>query len=262
MRGPRRRSQRAAIAACAVVLAAVAAVLAAIPAVDRQRAIDLATPYTAKGEPQETPLDDPWCSILYGAALAVCLAMIVRLRRCPDRVALWVVVGAVAVWLLWRESPVSERVIGATSFSWAKYLGNADVPLGLRIVFAAGSMGFTLGLLVYVVRHRRTLVALVREKFLSPGSVLFVLAGLALVTAQMLDKHRSTDKLLGTSLSAWELKDYCEESLEIVGPLLLAMSCVMGILEEPPGARRTPGVPGEPHGNEGPLEAPRSESDG
>jgi len=233
MKMPRRRSQRKALLACAAVLATTCAVLVAIPAVDRDRAAYLAAPYTAAGEPQETPLDTPQ-ALLYAVPMVVCVVMVVRQRRRPDRMPLWVVLAAVTAWLLWRELPYSERLVGATSFSWAKYLGDSAVPLGLRVAVAATSMAFAAGLVLYIILKRRALLALVRQKVPSVSSATLTLSGLALVAAQMLDKHRTTDRFLGTSITAWDLKDYCEESLELVGVILLGMACIMAAIEEPP----------------------------
>jgi len=233
MKTSHKRLQRAALVACAAALAATCAALVAVPAVDHDRAVRLATPYTATGEPQETLLDIPqaW---LYAVPLAVCLVMIVRLRRRPDRRPLWVLLAAVTVWLLWRELPYSERLIGSCSFSWAKYLGDSGVPLGLRVAVGAATMAFTAGVAVYAIVKRRALLALVREKVPSFSAGCLVLSGLALVVAQMLDKHRTTDRLFGTAITAWDLKDYCEESLELVGVVLLGMACIMAAVEEPP----------------------------
>ena len=60
------------------------------------------------------------------------------------------------------------------------------------------------------------------------------LQDLVLVTSQCFDKHRTTDRLFGTSITAWNLKDYGEESLELVGVVLLGMACIMAAVEEPP----------------------------
>jgi len=170
----------------------------------------------------------------YAVGLLVCVFMAVRLRHRPERLPRWIALAAVTAWLLWRELPWDERILGANTFSWAKYLGSPDVPLWARVVFGGGSILATVLLVGYILWNGRTLARLVREALISFGTFFMVLAGLALVGAQMVDKHRGTDALLGTNLSAWDLKDYFEESLEVVGPVLLAMACILAALDEPP----------------------------
>jgi len=217
----------------AVLLAALLVGLAIVPAVDRECAKRLARAYTPLHEPQETAMD--WLQEPpYAVALLVCVVMVVRLWRRADRLPYWVFLGAVAAWLLWRELPWDERVLGANTFSWAKYVGGPDVPLWAQVVFGGGSILAAALLVGYVLWNGRTLGRIVRERLVSFSTLFIALAGLALVGAQMVDKHRSTDDLLGTSLSAWDLKDYLEESLEVVGPVLLAMACLLAVLEEPP----------------------------
>jgi len=231
-RGPARRRTHV-LLLFAVLLAALAVVLAAVPAVDRDLAKRLANARTPLHEPQETLMD--WFQEPpYAVALLVCVVMAARLRRRPDRLPYWIVLGAVAAWLLWRELPWDERVLGANTFSWAKYLGSPDVPLWAQVAFGGGSILFAALLAGYVLWNGRTFGRLIRDRLVSFSSLFLVLAGLALVGAQMVDKHRSTDVLLGTNLSAWDLKDYLEESLEVAGPVLLAMACVLAALEEPP----------------------------
>jgi len=205
--------------------------LTAIPAVDRDWAKELVTSHIPLHEPQETSMDhvqEP----PYIAALVVCVVMVVRLWRRPDRLPYWVLLAAMVAWLLWRELPWDERILGANTFSWAKYLMEPAVPLPTKVVLGGGSMAATLALIGYFVWRRRALGRLIRERLFSSSTVLVVLAGLALVAAQMADKHRSVDAVLGVNLSAWDLKDYLEESLELVGPVLLVMACVMAVLEE------------------------------
>lgn len=217
----------------AVLLAALAVVLAVVPAVDRDLATRLANARTPLHEPQEALMD--WFQEPpYAVALLVCVVMAARLRRRPDRLPYWIVLAAVAAWLLWRELPWDERVLGANTFSWAKYLGRADFPLWEQVAFGGGSILFTALLAGYLLWKRRTFGRLIRDRLVSFSTLFLALAGLALVGAQMVDKHRSTDVLLGTNLSAWDLKDYLEESLEVAGPVLLAMACVLAALEEPP----------------------------
>ena len=103
----------------------------------------------------------------------------------------------------------------------------------IQVRVGAASFAFAVGLVVYLVVRRREVLAMIREKILSLSFLLLVLAGGSLVTAQMLDKYRGVDRLLGTSIGGWDLKGYCEESLELVGATLLAMSCLMAVLEEP-----------------------------
>jgi hypothetical protein len=96
-------------------------------------------------------------------------------------------------------------------------------------------MAATAALVVYVFWNRRRIVQVIRERFFAMSTAIIVAAGLALVGAQMLDKHRTTDSVLGTGITAWNLKDYTEESLEFIGPVLLLMGAVMALLEEPRG---------------------------
>jgi len=230
----RRRTRLVALNVYVWILVALGAVLVAIPVVDRPLALYLARPYTPIHEPQETPLDlvqEP----PYAAALVICIVMQVRLRHRPDRLPYWVLLGVVTAFLLWRELPYSERILGATTFSWRKYMGGHEAPLWGRIVLGGGSMAVTAALAVYVLWKWRGIVQAIRERFFAMSTALIVAAGLALVGAQMLDKHRSTDSVLGTAITAWNLKDYTEESLEFVGPVLLLMGTVMALLEEPRG---------------------------
>jgi len=234
-KGLRRRRLWAAVL-FAVILGVVVAALVSVPAHDRDLAKRLAEAYTPLHAPQETLMD--WFQEpAYAAALLVCVVTAVRLRRRPDRLPYWIALAAVAAWLLWRELPWDERVLGANTFSWAKYLGRPDVSPWAQVVFGGGSILATAFLAGYCLWNGRTLGRLVRERLASFSTLFMVLAGLALVGAQMIDKHRSTDALFGTSLSAWDLKDYVEESLEILGPVLLAMACIMAALEEPPADR-------------------------
>jgi len=233
---PRRRVRLVTLNIFVWVLAAVIVVLVSVPLLNPEAAKELAAAYTQKGEPQETPMD--WCQEpLYAAALLVCLAMVVRMWRRPERLPLWVFISFVTAWLLWRELPWDERVLDANTFSWAKYLGHPEVPLWARLVFGGGSILVTGALAAYIIVKGRVLLRLVREKIVSISGALFVLGGLSLVAAQMVDKHRTTDAILGTSLSTWALKDYLEESLEIIGPLLLVVGCLMAAMQEPPGRR-------------------------
>ncbi|MBE3070982.1 MAG: hypothetical protein IMZ66_12170, partial [Planctomycetes bacterium] len=88
---------------------------------------------------------------------------------------------------------------------------------------------------VYLLRNRVTYARLWRERRFPISAFLIVLALVALVTAQMTDKHRSTDEVFRVRLSVWDLKDYMEESLELIAYILLAMGTVMAVLEEPRG---------------------------
>ena len=210
-----------------------AAVLVGIAVRDRQEAIRLASAYTAKGEPQETELDTLQI-VPYGVALLVCGTMIVLLAVRHERRPQWILLAVVSVWLLWRELPYDEQLLGVNTFSWAKYLAKPGLPLGMRIAFFAVSFAFAVGLAAYLVVRRREVLAMIREKILSLSFGLLVLAGGSLLAAQAVDKHRGIDSLLAVGLSAWDLRDYCEESLELAGATLLAMSCLMAVLEEPP----------------------------
>jgi hypothetical protein len=205
---------------------------------DRPAALYLAKAYTAPHEPQETPLD--WFQEPpYAVAVAACGIMLAVLWRRPGRRPWFVLLGAAALWLLWRELPWDERILNANTFSWLKYLRNADVPLWARLAFGAGSMAFALGLVVYVIRRRKDIVRLARERLFAASTGMVVMAGLALAGAQACDKHRGTDRLLGTALTAWDLKDYLEESLELVGATLVLLACLMAAVEElTPNAER------------------------
>jgi len=220
--------------AAAVLLAVVAGQagsLTGLAVKDRPAALYLAKAYTPLHEPQETPLD--WFQEPpYVVALVTCAVMLVALRPRPDRRPWFVLLAVVAAWLLWRELPWDERVLNANTFSWVKYLPNADVPIGVRLAFGLGSMAFTLGVGVYVFRRRRALGRLLRERLFAPSTGMALLAGLSLLAAQACDKHRETDRFLGTSLTAWDLKDYLEESLELIGATLLMLACLMAVVEE------------------------------
>lgn len=138
------------------VLAAVVVVLVSIPLLNAEAAKELAAAYTPKGEPQETPMD--WCQEpLYAAALLICLAVVVRMWRRPERLPLWVLISFVTAGLLWRELPWDERVLGANTFSWARYLGRPEVPLWSRLVFGGGSILATGALVAYIIAKRRVL---------------------------------------------------------------------------------------------------------
>ena len=219
----------------AAVLLAIAAgqagSLAGLAVKDRPAALYLAKAYTAPHEPQETPLD--WFQEPpYAVALVTCAVMLAALWHRAERRPWFVLLGAVAMWLLWRELPWDERVLNANTFSWFKYLPDADGPLGARLAFGLGSMAFTAALVVYIIRRRRAIGRLVRERLFAASTAMVVLAGLSLVGAQACDKHRETDRLLGTALTAWDLKDYLEESLELVGATLLMLACLMAAVEE------------------------------
>lgn len=248
MTGDRRRGRLIVLGIFAVALAALGGMLVAIAVADRERAMEMATSHAAQGEPQETELD-AFQVPPYVVALGVCLAMIFVVRKRADRLPLWIFLAALTAWLLCRELPFDEQVLRANAFSWAKYLHDDHVPRGVRIGFAVVTMGLTLALMIYGLVRRRAVRALVREKFLSLSSVLIVLSGVLLFGAQTLDKHRSTDHVLDTHLSRWALRDYCEESLELVGAVLLLMACLMAVLEEPrpepPGPLAPKGPPPE-----------------
>jgi len=214
------------------ILLVVALALAAVPLVDRERAVHLAKAYTAPHAPQETPLD--WLQEpVVLVSLVVCVVMVTRLWHRKDRLPYWVLLGAATAWLLWRELPWDEGILGANTFSWAKYLGNHDVPLWGQIVFGGGSILATAAMGVYLLKNRVTYARLWRERRFAISAFLIVLALVALVTAQMTDKHRSTDAVFHGHLSAWDLKDYMEESLELIAYILLLMGTVMAVLEEP-----------------------------
>jgi hypothetical protein len=228
---PRRRRQ-AAMAVFVCVLAALAAGAIMLATLDRQRAIHVASPYTALGAPQETPLDNLGL-VPYAIALGVCVTLLLRSARHRDRWPLWVMLTAITLWLLWRELPWDEQLVGANTFSWAKYAGDASVALWLRVVFVVGSAGLTVALLIYAACVRRSLWRLIREKTPSLSQMLLGLSALSLLAAQMLDKHKLTRRLLSLDLSTWPLAAYCEEVLELFGATLLAMTCLMAALEEP-----------------------------
>jgi len=229
------RTSRTVRAVAAAVLLAVAAgqagSLVGLAVKDRPAALYLAKAYTPPHEPQETPLD--WFQEpSYVVALVTCGIMLAARGRRADRRPWFVLLGVVAAWLLWRELPWDERILDANTFSWLKYLPDADVPLWARLAFGLGSMAFTVVLVVYVFRRRRAIGTLLRERLFAPSTAMVVLAGLSLVGAQACDKHRETDEWLGTALTAWDLKDYLEESLELVGATLLMLACLMAVVEE------------------------------
>ena len=234
MSGNSRDPRRLALVVFGILLAAIIAVLVAIPAADRKLARDMAAAYTPLGCAQETALDA--CqAVPYVVALVVCAFMLVRLWHRRDRLPLWVGLAAVTAWLFWRELPYDEQWLGCNTFSWATYASHAhDAPLWIKATFLAVSVGFMVGMVVYVVVMHRAVWRLAREKIGSLSSLLLALSVVALGVAYAIDKHRLADRALGTNLTAWDLKDYCEESLEIIGPVLLAMACIMADLEEPP----------------------------
>ena len=214
------------------ILLVVSLALTAVPLVDRERAVYLAKAYTVPHAPQETPLD--WLQEpVVAVSLLVCVVMVTRLWRRRDRLPYWVLLGAATAWLLWRELPWDEGILGANTFSWVKYLGHHDVPLWAQIVFGGGSILATAAMIVYLLRNRVATMRLWRERRFAISALLIMLALVVLVTAQMTDKHRSTDDLFHVRLSVWELKDYMEESLELVSYILLLMGTVMAVLEEP-----------------------------
>jgi len=190
----------------------------------------------AEGLAPETPMD--WLEVPgYVAALAVCAAVLVRGRDRPDRRPLWVLVTFVLAWLLWRELPWDERILGdANTFSWSKYLGRPDVPFWAQVVLGGGSMLATAWLVVYLVRHGGRVAALVAEKVRSASGWVFALGMAMLAAAQACDKYHTIDRHLGTNLAAWKAAGwlgYLEESLELVGPLVLLVACIVGAMEEP-----------------------------
>jgi len=195
----------------------------------------------AEGLAPETPMD--WLEVPgYVAALAVCVAVLVRRRDRPDRRPLWVLVTFLLAWLLWRELPWDERILGdANTFSWSKYLGRPDVPLWAQVVLGGGSMLVTAWLVVYLVRHGGRVAALVVEKVRSASGWVFALGMAMLAAAQACDKYHTIDRHLGTNLAAWKAAGwlgYLEESLELVGPLVLLVACIVGAMEEPPARGR------------------------
>ncbi len=202
-----------------------------------------------RGKAPETPMD--WLSIPpYAAALVVCGWRLVRGRGGPARRPLWVLLAVVLAWLLWRELPFDERLLNdANTFSWAKYLGDAGVPVWARVVLGGGSMLLTALLVVYVVRHGRSVGRLLAEKVRSASGWVFAMGLALLAAAQAFDKYGTLDRHLGTDLAAWKASGwlgYAEESLELVGPVGLLVACVLAVLEEPARApaRRGPGAGG------------------
>lgn len=188
-----------------------------------------------EGLAPETPMD--WLPLPFvGLALVLCVVMLVRTRGRADRRPAWVLMTFLLAWLAWRELPWDEYILNdANTFSWAKYLDDPEVPLLVRIVFGGGSMAAAVLMIVYVCRRARAVGRLLREK-LRMSSGWLVAAGLGLLAAaQVCDKYSSIDKRLGTDLAA--LKEagwlgYVEESLELLGPVLLVMACIMGMIEE------------------------------
>jgi len=204
----------------------------------------------------ETPMD--WLSIIpYVAALVLCAVMLVRSRRRPDRRPLWVLLAFVVAWLLWRELPFDERILNdANTFSWAKYLGSPDVPVWAQVVLGGGSMLVTLLLVVYVARHVRDIGRLLAEKVRSASGWVFAMGAGLLAVSQAFDKYDTFDRHFGTDLAAWKAAGwlgYAEESLELLGPVLLLVACLLASLEEPPR-------PIEVRGGEPPEQAVREEA--
>jgi len=184
----------------------------------------------------ETPMD--WLSVFpYVAALCLCAGMLVRTRHQVHRRPLWVLLAFAIAWALWRELPWDERILNdANTFSWAKYLGSPDVALWAQVVLGGGSILVTVLLAVYVARHIRDVGRLLAEKVRSASGWIFALGVALLAAAQMFDKYATFDKHLGTNLAAWKATGwlgYAEESLELLGPLLLLVACLLAMLEEP-----------------------------
>jgi hypothetical protein len=193
-----------------------------------------------EGLAPETPMD--WLPVpFYAGALFLCVVMLVRGRKRPERRPVWVLTACLLAWLLWRELPWDERILNdANTFSWAKYLGDPAVPLWARIVFGGGSIAAVALLLLCLIVRAKAVGRILAEKVRSASGWLLAGGMALLAVAQACDKYHSVDKRLGTDLAA--LKEagwlgYVEESLELLGPVLLAMACVMAVLEEPPAPK-------------------------
>jgi len=202
-----------------------------------------------EGMAPETPMD--WLSLPpYAAALVLCAGMLVRGRGRAERRPLWVLLTFVLAWLLWRELPFDERILNdANTFSWAKYLGRTDVPVWAQVVLGGGSILVTVLLVVYVVRRARSVGRLLAEKVRSLSGWVFAAGVGLLALSQAFDKYNTFDKHLGTDLAAWKASGwlgYAEESLELLGPMVLLVGCLLAMLEEPAwaSARRGQGASG------------------
>jgi len=210
----------------------------------------------AHGLAPETSMD--WLSVFpYVAALSLCVWMLVRTRRQAHRRPLWVLLAFAIAWALWRELPWDERVLNdANTFSWAKYLGSPDVPVWAQVVLGGGSMLVTVLLAVYVARHIRDVGRLLAEKVRSVSGWVFALGVVLVAVAQVFDKYDTFDRHFGTDLAAWKVAGwlgYAEESLELVGPLLLLVACLLATLEEPGRSSASRGErSAEPAGRQGP----------
>ncbi len=232
----RRRNRRVALNIFLWLVAALAVALWAYAYLDPEGARRAGEAPPDQGLAPETPMDALPLPV-YAAMLGVCGWQLWRVRGRADRRPLWVLLGSMAAWLLWRELPWDERVLGdANTWSWAKYLDAPEVPLWARVVLGGGSIAATVLLVAYAVRRGKALGRLVREKFASLSGWVFLAGGVLLGAAQALDKYASIDKHLGTNLAAWKADGrlgFLEESLELIGPLFLLMACILGVLETP-----------------------------
>ncbi len=220
--------------------------LALIPVFDYKYALDLAVPYTVKHAPQETPLD-PFQHLPYFPAILVAFYQVFRNRRSRERRLFWILLGSVSLFLLWRELPYDERILGANTFSYAKYLTEEHIPILLRLSFAVVSMALIsfLGLwtLFRVYKAPGKIFNVFKQNLFSAGGALLVLSFFFLGLAQAFDKHRSTDKLLHLNISAFEIKDYVEESLEVLGPYFLSAAVVILAVSFKVDSRKEEDVP-------------------
>ena len=242
--------------ASGVVVGVVVLAMVAVAVLSPQVARRAGETDPAHGLAPETSMD--WLSVFpYVAALSLCVWMLVRTRHQVHRRPLWGLLAFAIAWALWRELPWDERILNdANTFSWAKYLGSPDVAVWAQVVLGGGSMLVTVLLAVYVARHIRDVGRLLAEKVRSVSGWVFALGVVLVAVAQVFDKYDTFDRHFGTDLAAWKATGwlgYAEESLELVGPLLLLVACLLATLEEPGRSTVTRGErSAEPPGRQGP----------
>ena len=161
------------------------------------------------------------------AAVLVAAAAGLLFRLHADGVAhrlgpLWVTMAAVAGWLAWRELEIDKHLFDLHAFSW-RYLAR-DVPLLHKVVFGTFSIGSLALFAWYVHRHRRRIIAGVRQRWPRLPVALAVAGVSTLVVAQLWDQS----VLLVSAFKTATLEPLPEELLELAGEFLL-LSAVMEI---------------------------------